>query len=214
MPNPLPLLPAISRMRGLSFFSCWPAMYLASALASPNVSVKSRSLTETSSPGPVTPRCSAFHSSSVKSALVAIDPPRSGSSRECRRALRAPRHPARTKEDEASAILLRGVSQERIRDIVARGTSTRSLSPREHPKENAHANHTQRAGHDSRPSRLVQRVRLHRHDRGGPATRRRRRPLHPRRPHRVAHTPERPDDLRDGGGRAPPAPRRARRGDP
>src|SRR3954447_6561953 len=75
MPNPLPLLAAISRMSGLSFVSCWAAMYFARALASPKVSVKSRSLTETSIPAPVTPFCSAFHSSSVKSALVAIDPP-------------------------------------------------------------------------------------------------------------------------------------------
>ena len=49
------------------------ASVFASALASPKLSVKSRSLTETSMPAPVTPFCIAFHSSSVKSAFVAME---------------------------------------------------------------------------------------------------------------------------------------------
>src|SRR5205814_5543513 len=71
-PNPLPCVEASSRMSSLLLFSCSSPRYFARAPASPNVSVKSRSLIDTSIPAPVTPFSIAFHSCSVKSALLAI----------------------------------------------------------------------------------------------------------------------------------------------
>ena len=68
--------PSSSRPRGRSPWrppTCCPARYLPSALASPNESVKSRSLSDTSIPLPVMPRWSAAHSSSLKSCFVAMD---------------------------------------------------------------------------------------------------------------------------------------------
>src|SRR5262249_5201119 len=71
-PKPLPCVPDSWRISSLLLFSCSSASCFASAPTSPNVSVKSRSLTETRKPAPITPFCNAFHSCSVKSDLVAI----------------------------------------------------------------------------------------------------------------------------------------------
>src|SRR4051794_18316823 len=72
-PNFVPCTAARSRTSVLSL-SRWAPRYFARALASPKLSVKSRSTKDTSIPAPVTPRCIASHSSSLKSAFVAIRP--------------------------------------------------------------------------------------------------------------------------------------------
>ena len=69
----------------------------------------------------------------------------------------------------------------------------------------------------SRSQRVVHRHGLHRHRRHTlravpPCGQQR--PLQPRRPHRLAHPPQRPDHLRHRGRRALPAPRRRDRGHP
>ncbi len=71
-PKPVPFVFATSRTKSVAPATCCPARNLPSALASPNESVKSRSLSDTSIPLPVTPRWSASHSSSLKSCLVAM----------------------------------------------------------------------------------------------------------------------------------------------
>src|SRR4030095_12194989 len=72
-PNPpRPWTPASSRIKSLPPDACCSPRYLAIALTSPNVSVKSGSLRATSSPEPIRPFCIVCHSSSVKSAFVAI----------------------------------------------------------------------------------------------------------------------------------------------
>jgi hypothetical protein len=72
-PNPVPWTPAISRISSVAPAVTWPARYFAIAVDSPKLSLRSRSLRDTSMPEPVTPACSCFHSSGVKSAFVAID---------------------------------------------------------------------------------------------------------------------------------------------
>ncbi len=61
-------------MRALSLRSCASRKWCASALASLNVSKKPRSTVATYVPAPATPDSIAFHSSSVKSAFVAMSP--------------------------------------------------------------------------------------------------------------------------------------------
>ena len=68
----MPCAFASSRMSSLDPATCWPARYFAIAPTSPNVSLRSRSLSETSMPLPVMPFCRATHSGSVKSVFVAI----------------------------------------------------------------------------------------------------------------------------------------------
>src|SRR5262245_9156327 len=71
-PNPVLWVFATSRISSLGEATCWPWRYFIIAPTSPNVSVKSRSASETSIALPVTPRWSAAHSSSLKSVFVAI----------------------------------------------------------------------------------------------------------------------------------------------
>src|SRR5690242_1326382 len=67
-------------------------MYLAIALASPKLSLRSRSLMDVSIPAPTSPLTSAFHSASLKSLFVAIVPPcklRARKARTCDATFRA-----------------------------------------------------------------------------------------------------------------------------
>ena len=73
MPNPVPCTAAISRISWVGPAVAWPAMYFAIAVDSPKLSLRSRSLRDTSMPAPVTPMCRLSHSSAVKSAFDAID---------------------------------------------------------------------------------------------------------------------------------------------
>src|SRR6187200_3013905 len=59
-------------MSSLDPATCCPARYFAMAPTSPNVSLRSRSLSETRKPLPVTPFWRATHSDSVKSVFVVI----------------------------------------------------------------------------------------------------------------------------------------------
>src|SRR4051812_23863132 len=59
-------------MRTLSLCACASRRWWASALASLKLSKKPRSTVATNIPAPVIPSCIAFHSSSVKSAFVAM----------------------------------------------------------------------------------------------------------------------------------------------
>src|SRR5829696_8827805 len=76
----------------------------------------------------------------------------------------------------------------------------RSPAPSPSPPGARHADHPQLPRDDARPERLVHRRRLHRHRRdadGAVAAGGRQRPLHARRPDRVAHASPRPEHLRD-----------------